>query len=46
MVQIFAQEHLQNQTDINRIIFTREGDVVGFVIVGNHKEIRRFLKNV
>lgn len=30
----------------DRIIFTLEGSTVGFVIVGNHDEIRRFLKSV
>ncbi|MCE5329005.1 PIN domain-containing protein [bacterium] len=29
----------------DRIIFTFEKDIVGFVIVGNHDEIKRFLKN-
>ena len=30
----------------DRIIFTLDGDVVAFVIVGSHDEIKRFLKNV
>ena len=30
----------------DRIIFTFEKDIVGFVIVGNHDEIKRFLKNI
>jgi mRNA-degrading endonuclease RelE of RelBE toxin-antitoxin system len=30
----------------DRIIFTFEGDMVGFLIVGSHDEIRKFLKNL